>query len=282
MRFKHYINERGTELPFNIIIKELYDKCYPFIKEINKQQIKGFIFSGRENDVIKYTGKVRKNRNPKDSPIKTHNILDKLFKKKFGWKARSNAIFCTGNIHTAAAYGKNVYMIFPIGKYKFLWSPEIDDLYETIDGDMLLPETEKDILLYYKDEIHQKAYTTALRAYNIMAGKSKSNNIPKDEWIKDQLSDFIDAAVLETKQENAAKNNETYLKVIHGYKNTDLIAAIQSRNEIMINCKEYIALKEVNYYSDIFKYMAMFGAKKPTTDRLELLYKQTTIRTKTI
>lgn len=73
----------------------------------------------------------RKDRAPKDIPIEIHKILDKIFKELYGWKVRSEGIFCTGEISTAEEYGvPNV--IFPIGKYKFLYSIN-DNLWDIYD-----------------------------------------------------------------------------------------------------------------------------------------------------
>jgi hypothetical protein len=55
-------------------------------------------------------------------------LLDKQFQKKFGVKARSQSLFCTNEYLSTLQYG-NPYYIFPIGKYKTIWSPEIADLY---------------------------------------------------------------------------------------------------------------------------------------------------------
>jgi len=76
----------------------------------------------------------RKNRLPLDTPKEIHNELDKLFKKKFGWKVRSEGVFCSGWKMEVTNYGEP-YIIIPIGKFKYVWSPEIRDL--TVDLEYL-------------------------------------------------------------------------------------------------------------------------------------------------
>jgi hypothetical protein len=82
--------------------------------------------------IVIHKKKVRKDRKPKDMDIKTHKELNKLFHKKFGWKVRSEGLFCTGNINEAGGYGYE-FLVFPIGEFKYVWSPEIRDLYSFIE-----------------------------------------------------------------------------------------------------------------------------------------------------
>lgn len=71
---------------------------------------------------------VRKDRVPKHSSKALHDAADNFFFAKYKWKARSESMFCSSDKFTAKSYGEPYY-VFPIGKFKFLWSPEVDDLY---------------------------------------------------------------------------------------------------------------------------------------------------------
>ena len=51
---------------------------------------------------------------------------DKLFKEMFGWEVR-NGIFTSSTLNYM--YGEP-YLFFPIGDFKFVWSPDIDDFYD--------------------------------------------------------------------------------------------------------------------------------------------------------
>jgi hypothetical protein len=73
----------------------------------------------------------RKNRKPLDTPIEIHRELDKLFHKKFGWYVRSEGVFTTGSRASASEYGQP-YIILPIGKFKYVWSPYIRDLHSKL------------------------------------------------------------------------------------------------------------------------------------------------------
>lgn len=60
-------------------------------------------------------------------------IFDEFFYKKFRWKPRSEGVFTIGDIKSIRGVYGIPYIFVPIGEYKYLWSPDVDDLYEEID-----------------------------------------------------------------------------------------------------------------------------------------------------
>lgn len=84
-------------------------------------------FEGEPVDL--HVKKVRQNRAPRDTHPDVSELLDQLFEKKFGWKPRSQGLFCYGRRakHLVGTYG-TVYAIMPMGKFKYLWNPEVKDL----------------------------------------------------------------------------------------------------------------------------------------------------------
>lgn len=124
-----YIKEKDE---LDNIIKTIKNDCGPFLKEFHNMLRKGeYLYRGKD-EIIDGMKKVipRKNRRPLDTPIKLHDMLDSLFEMKFGWKARSEGVFVTTNHGTAMSYGEgSSYAFFPIGKYSYIWSPSIKDLY---------------------------------------------------------------------------------------------------------------------------------------------------------
>lgn len=116
----------------------------------------------------------RKDRKPADTSPELHQELDTWFDDKFGFKARSQSMFCygTGGKSSADQYG-NVYMVFPFDGYKFVWSPEVRDLYDEIGN---APQGGHD---FDKDEWH-KAISKFMEKQNYtdkelyIAAKSKS------------------------------------------------------------------------------------------------------------
>lgn len=134
MRLKKFIKNRDSKdiessrIP-DIIIKD----CKLFIKELKKTRKKDFLYRGTEKGIFNFKKiKSRKNREPKDMPDDLHKLFDKLFESEFGWKARSEGVFVTGNPGIAGSYGIP-YIFFPIGKYKYVWSSSIEDLFGEIE-----------------------------------------------------------------------------------------------------------------------------------------------------
>ncbi len=130
MKFYQYLNERETVLTD-------FDKVYEAIKTECKTWIRhaegAFAYRGIENynaDIMKKF--VRKNRETLGMDQRKSNKLDKEFHDQFGWKPRSQGMFCTGDYLVAHQYGR-VWIVYPIGAVDYLWSKEIGDLYVDID-----------------------------------------------------------------------------------------------------------------------------------------------------
>jgi len=130
MRLQGFLTEKIIS-PENVI-KILVSSCQPFLKEI-KNGRNGFLYRGKNSysaaSIERFSSRI--DRKPKDMSALNHDILDELFEKKFGWKSRSEGVFCSGHPSIAARYG-SIYIFFPIGEYKYLWSPEIKDLFDRV------------------------------------------------------------------------------------------------------------------------------------------------------
>jgi hypothetical protein len=130
MRLIQYINEEKSFNEWAPIIKK---DCSKFIKDIKGSKgtlnrIDSYLGGNdRKNAVIKK--KTRNNRRIMDTSKEISIEIDNLFKKKFGWKARTeNVVFCWG-IPFSSPEINSGFLIFPAGNYKYLWSPEVNDLY---------------------------------------------------------------------------------------------------------------------------------------------------------
>ena len=130
------------------------------------------------NNILKI--QTRKDRKPLGTELDLHKSLNKFFKKKFGWNVRSEGTFVSGKVSEVEQYGKP-YIFFPIKQYKYVWSPEINDL-----------------TLYLED-----VFTKNFDDYG---------DIQEEETIKYAVNTYID------------KN---------------LKKAVNKKNEVTINCKEY-------------------------------------------
>ena len=117
------------------IIAQLFKACRPYIEELRKNKATQFFYRGTDkiNNKRIIMVKPRKDRQPKDMPYEAHEYIDNYFKKKFGWKPRSEGVFTSYYRGNAGTYGSST-MFFPIGKYEYLFSPVITDLYTRIDN----------------------------------------------------------------------------------------------------------------------------------------------------
>lgn len=135
MKLKQYITEGNKEnlLKYNIelsysdnndIMEKILKDCGQWLKEA-----KGYpLYRGTNKTNDKGKAIPRKDRKPLDTPKPIHDYLDEYFVDNFGWKARSEAIFCSNNYGVAEDYGSNVWAVYPADGYKYVYDPKIVDL----------------------------------------------------------------------------------------------------------------------------------------------------------
>jgi hypothetical protein len=345
MRFQQHIKESNGNTPFIEIIDLIYDKCRPFLKDISKSgKLDGLLFSGRKSYKDYFIRALRTDRRPSDTKQNVHEYFDKEFNKKFGFKARSNAIFCTGRPSIARSYG-NLYCIFPIGKYNFVWSDDIKDLFMAYDkhlsnnhqkykwnGDYHVAQWEQDAKEEWEDDygegkqgfwdyedhnINMYSISTTDRALKSREGAMKFvkkclqdtidgktpkhkihgiDNLNDDEiktilnrvdkknltWYPLMDSDiFIDGYVSDKQKEFLSKDNEEWVydllddwfpDILKTYSNKDIVRAINSENEIMVNCKEYIAVSYDIYGEALTDYINKYGDATPDEKKIKDWY----------
>lgn len=133
MRFKQFLTESE--------IKNLADLIHEVSPGYLGRTGRKFLYRGMEGtkgraipvEVPHFDGgyayeiKTRTDRKPKDTISHLHRYFDQWFEARFGHKFRSAAVFCSGSPPTF--YGRK-YAIFPIGKWSYVWSPNIRDLSE--------------------------------------------------------------------------------------------------------------------------------------------------------
>lgn len=131
MRLYEYLERPYKDLPeaideiSNLLLKE----CNQFLKEVGSSIM---LYRGTEREISKSKGydKVipRDVRMPKDTPVEIHTVLDDEFKKKFGWRVRSQGVFATTSMDQAWNFGSYIYNFFPCNGYKYVYSDDIYDL----------------------------------------------------------------------------------------------------------------------------------------------------------
>lgn len=123
MKINEVVNTGGVTIP--AMVDMITRKCFPYIRMIGWDN---YLYRGIHPATVPFSiNKCPVNRNPKDTDIDMHNIADAWFQSEFGTRYRSNAVFASGSHAQAAEYG-HVYAIFPCGKFKFCWSPDVADM----------------------------------------------------------------------------------------------------------------------------------------------------------
>ena len=173
--FRKFIyEERSTDMDEDKFIEDVRKKCKPTLRVMNKT---GYYFNRIEMSTFGqyFKKETRRDRKPLDTIDEYHEAMDGWFLKNYGWRARSeNSLF---------VYGRKIkddYYVFPIGKFKFVWSSRVKDPTGVFQLDS-----------------------------------------PYDATYNDELIKFL-------KRSN--------------YSDKNIIAAIKSGNEIMIQCKEYYGM----------------------------------------
>jgi len=124
MRAREIILEAGPD--WEAIIRR---DCKPFMDSIDNNPVYNTLYRGLMNAEGGVGSKrVRLDgRTPMTTNEDDHNDLNKYFNEKYGHPYR-NGLFCSGNKYQADDYG-DIYVIFPIGEFDFIYNEEISDLY---------------------------------------------------------------------------------------------------------------------------------------------------------
>jgi hypothetical protein len=130
--FRQFLNEE-TQTP-EVAAELIIEHCHSFLaqsgfdpRELNDTSL--FRGVGDYVDLPIFSKQTRwMQRDPVDTNRYIHNELNKYFDEKFGVEYRSEAFFVTGSEKIAENYG-HAFLVFPIGNFKFIWSPKIEDAY---------------------------------------------------------------------------------------------------------------------------------------------------------
>jgi len=133
MKSKEFIIEDyGTLKEQQAWVNLIKRDCKPYLKDIKR--IDNYrLYRGMKHIQDAFSKrKIRLNdRTPTDTPQIIHDAINNYFNDAFGAPFR-NAMFCSGDYGEIQEYGEG-YVIFPIGNYEFVWSPNIEDLYKIWD-----------------------------------------------------------------------------------------------------------------------------------------------------
>ena len=140
MRLSRYINE---ELKLDDVYKYakiLKSECSQILKIYQKRwkshENYPFLWRGvsqEKKPIIKKASHLE-NRQPMSTGVEMHKWLNNWFTDKFGWPVR-NGVATTGSHGQTATYGYR-YAFFPKNGFKFCWSPDVNDLWGSIESKM--------------------------------------------------------------------------------------------------------------------------------------------------
>jgi hypothetical protein len=133
MRLKSFINESDDKITdYDSLVDTIRKNCNQYIKEVNNGNGHMFLRELRGSSADKSFGKIqstRSGRNPIDSDIEGHKILDDFFYKKYKIRGRSETWFAwIKKIYKINMNYSHSRLLFPYNGYKYLWNPEIRDL----------------------------------------------------------------------------------------------------------------------------------------------------------
>lgn len=190
MRFDNYLlneNKRYDETLKQL--EQVIKKCSQFFGEVGSS---GFLYRGTK---IKIKAPVeiripRKDRKPLNTDDIVHETMDSLFLKNFGWRARSQGVFCSPNIRTVKCYGIP-YIIIPANGYKYIYSKNWADYGDMID---IIDDDFSDFKRYHS----YKLDSNIIGDYNYIYGvNGKFGEYASDSFDKtfndlDKLNNFMD------------------------------------------------------------------------------------------
>jgi len=201
MRLNRYLIEQRPTPGQKVIEHIRRDVSSVYLNALSKAG--EFVYRGTDN-TIDFIDEfpVRKDRRPFSTDYREHEMIDKMFEKEFGWKVRSNSVFATSNEFDADTYGRP-YLFFPVGKFKYVWSPKVRDLWGTLGA------TKREIVTKEK-----------------IGDTSKRPHLARDTWFKNV---WIEGGGLE----------KEFPKILQYYTDRQLTAAIKKGVEIAFTCKTY-------------------------------------------
>jgi len=123
-----------------VVAAKLKADCQPYLKATEFYAYplyRGLRNTNRYNLAV---AKCPVNRPPRDTNLAIHEIADTYFYKNFGAHYRSGAFFVTGSQEEASMYGDELggetFLFFPMGAFKFCWSPRYADFYADLENEI--------------------------------------------------------------------------------------------------------------------------------------------------
>lgn len=253
--FKEFLtgNEAVLEKIAEIIARDcrewLIDSNFvPVFRGMRADAIAGRGVEGQVVDVSENLFKVdvKKDREPLDSPKWLHDLMNKKMMMDSGIPFRSQSVFAIRDEDTASNFGK-VYMVYPIGRYDYAWSPIVGDatsaLYEWTDYAFVDKGAAWDDLQDYAEEIPHKLMPAYRRAWQQTL---MQNPRLKSSGFDDSFQSFFTAMKNDNRVMKQIVKSVVLKNDLWKY-NTGLMHALTkydlNNTEIMISADSYYAVK---------------------------------------
>lgn len=181
--FKQFLSEATEPVDVDYLANYIKEHCADFLNESKGKNflIRGLAKTGEKVMIVRipdlaydtapvWQKKTYADRRPRDVDDETHEKLNAYFNERFNFKARSDKVMfafgkssLTSMLIQNAEYGGE-YLVFPIGKMRYVWSPSVSDLYDSISG--LSFESDDELYAWldnkgYQDRWLSKAVTTS-------------------------------------------------------------------------------------------------------------------------
>jgi len=127
MQMKKIAKKGGMQLNVIEWAIQISQKCQPFIRQVGWDNcFKLYRGVNGKSGWDYIDGRVRlEGRTPNSMDPYLHDNINKYFKDMYGAPFR-DSMLCTGDPNHASIFGP-VFMVFPIGDFKFLWNEKVDD-----------------------------------------------------------------------------------------------------------------------------------------------------------
>lgn len=159
--FKQFLLSEEVIQDQEEMIDRIRTECKPFLEEIDfivkpgienasmirTSYVPRALWRGSSHDaaLVKLSGK--RTRQPSDTAPEMHELLVRHLTNQFGWPYRAMGVFCSTAAEQAAGYGDDLFIVFPIGEYEYIYSPTIPDAYQELDNHLIdYPKMWKEIL----------------------------------------------------------------------------------------------------------------------------------------
>lgn len=228
------------------IVDEIENNCQPWIKEVNPTE--NIPFRGLfMEDVLFKKLKGHKKRKPRDSSPEKHKFVNWIIGLTDKKANRSNSIFLTNDYQQALEYG-TPYFCFPAGNFHYTWSPYLKDwvsFQRRFSKENIITIKEKDFnkalieLSKYTDNVNIQKNAVNLYGDLVDYDKMQKDNFKTALFLSNLLR-YLERKAWKYFTIDKEKLNE-YIKGDDG----TLKQAVESGNEIMVNCEHYYIVDSI-------------------------------------